>query len=273
MSKKFIDTEELIRSKNPGLLKKLPRFVLNYIKRTIHENDVNDFMEKNKDKQGVDFCTEVITSFNIEVELLGEANIPPSGGVIFACNHPLGGMDAMAIVYRLKHLRNDIKFIVNDVLLHLTNLKNIFVGVNKYGKNASSSLKTVEELFSSDHAIFIFPAGLVSRRKKGIIEDLEWKKTVVTQAVKNNKTIVPVYIDGKLSNFFYNLSRFRECIGIKSNIELFYLPDETFKQKNKKIRLIFGKPIPSDYFSSEKSDSEWAQELKNTVYALKSQIK
>lgn len=269
MKKKFIDTEELIRSKNPKLLKRLPRFILNYIKKTIHENDVNDFMQKNEHNLGADFCTSVIKTFNLNVEIIGEENIPKTGGAIFACNHPLGGMDAMAIVAGLRGIRDDIKFIVNDVLLNLTNLKGLFVGVNKFGKNAATSLKNVDQLFGTEQAIFVFPAGLVSRRKKGVIKDLEWKKTFISRAKKYNRMIVPVYVDGRLSDFFYRLSNFRSFLGIKTNIELFYLPDETFNQKNKKIQIIFGKPISAEQFSNEKTDFEWAQVVKSTVYDLK----
>lgn len=267
--KKFIDTEDIIRSKSPKLLKRLPNFLIRYIKQTIHEDDVNEFMAKHGHLEGEAFCSKVIESFNIDIEIVGEENIPRTGGVIFACNHPLGGMDAMAIVAGLKGIRKDIKFIVNDILLYLTNLKELFVGVNKYGKNAASALQIVDELFASENAVFIFPAGLVSRKKKGIIKDLEWKKTFITRAKKHNRTIVPVHIEGELSNFFYRLSNFRSFLGIQTNIELFYLSDETFKQKNKKIRITFGTPIPVEHFTNEKSDYEWAQEIKEKVYALK----
>lgn len=272
MSEKFIDTEALIQSKNPKLLKRLPRFILNYIKKTIHEDDINDFMQKNEHNHGEAFCTSVIRTFNLKVEIIGEENIPKTGGVIFASNHPLGGMDAMAIVAGLKGIRDDIKFIVNDILLNLTNLKGLFVGVNKFGKNAASSLKNIDALFGTDRAIFVFPAGLVSRKKKGAIRDLEWKKTFISRAKKYNKTVVPVYVDGKLSNFFYRLSNLRTFLGIKTNVELFYLPDETFKQKNKKIQIIFGKPICATQFSENKTDYEWAQEVKSKVYDLKKQL-
>lgn len=271
MHPKTIDTEELIRSKNPKLLKWMPRFLLRYIKRTIHEDDVNEFMANNKDNKNADFCESVIRTFNIELQISGLENVPKEGGVVFACNHPLGGMDAMAIVTALRGTRDDVKFIVNDILLYLTNLQGLFIGVNKFGKNANASLQAVDELFASDQAVFVFPAGLVSRKRKGKVEDLEWKKTFITRARKHQRNIVPVYVDGKLSNFFYRLANFRKFLGIQSNIELFYLSDELFSQKNKKIRIVFGKPIPVSYFSDNKSDYEWAQEVKSTVYALNKQ--
>lgn len=271
--KKFVDVEELILSKNPKLHRRMPRFILNYLKNTIHEQEINEFMIENESKFGVDFCDAVLNEFNISVEIIGQDNIPKQGGAIFVANHPLGGMDAISIVSALRGVRDDVKFIVNDLLLKINNLKGLFVGVNKHGKNAADSLKNVEELFASDNAIFIFPAGLVSRKINGKIRDLEWKKTFVTRAKKYEKPVIPVFVDGKLSYFFYLLSTWRKRLGIKANIEMFFLSNETFKQKNKKITLIFGKPIPSTHFDDSKTDQEWADEVKKIVYKVDDEMK
>ncbi|TAE66470.1 MAG: glycerol acyltransferase [Bacteroidetes bacterium] len=266
---KFIDIDAIFKAKNPKLYKWMPRFVISYLKKIAHQEECNNFMIKNKDKEGIDFCKQVINEFNIKVEVIGLENIPKEGGCIFASNHPLGGMDAMAVVAKISDIRPDIQFIVNDLLLYLTNLKNIFVGVNKVGKNAMESLRVVDELFASEKAVFLFPAGLVSRKQKGVIKDLEWKKTFVTRAKKYKRNVVPVYIDGKLSNFFYNLANFRKKIGMKANIEMMYLADEMFKQKNQTIKIIFGNPIPYTYFDKSKSDAEWAEIIKEQTYKLK----
>jgi len=271
--KKFIDVEELILSKNPKLHRRMPRFILNYLKNTVHEQEINEFMITHEDKYGVDFCDAVLDEFNIKVEIIGLDNIPKEGGAIFVANHPLGGMDALAIVSALRGVRDDIKFIVNDLLLKINNLKGLFVGVNKHGKNATDSLKSVEELFASDGAVFIFPAGLVSRKINGKIRDLEWKKTFVSRAKKYQKPVVPVFVDGKLSYFFYLLSTWRKRLGIKVNIEMLFLSNETFKQKNKKITLIFGEPIPSTHFDDSKTDQEWAEEVKKIVYKVDDNMK
>ncbi len=265
---KFIDIERLIGSKNPKLLKRLPRFLINYLKRILHQSEINQILEENEQVIGVDFCIDIIKRFNITVESHGLQNIPKEEGVIFVSNHPLGGMDAMAIVKEVALIRKDIMFIVNDLLMSLENLKGLFVGVDKHGTNAKESLQKVNELFESDKAVFLFPAGLVSRKKKGVVSDLEWKKTFVTRAKKSNKRIVPVFIDGELSNFFYRLSALREAIGIKSNIEMLYLADELFKQKNKVLPIYFGKPIYVSDFKESKSDKEIAAHIKNIAYNL-----
>ena len=268
MSDKTIDIDHLIESKNPKLKKWLPRFVLKYIKRTIHQDDVNQFLKDNKGVVGYYFCLAVINKFNIKVEVKGIENFPDKGGCIAVCNHPLGGLDAMALVAALNHKRSDIKFIVNDILLHLENLRGMFQGVNKHGRNSLDSLKQVDNLFATEQAIFLFPAGLVSRKINGKITDLEWKKTFVSRSIKYQKTVVPIHIEGNLSNFFYRLAKFRRFVGIKANIEMFYLVEEMYKQQNRTITITIGKPIEHTFFNTNISHAQWAEWVKQEVYKL-----
>lgn len=269
MNEKFIDIERIIASKNPRLLKTLPGFIMNYLKRTIHQDDINRILSENKDLKNIDFCHDIIKRFQIKVNLFGQEHIVKDQGAIFVVNHPLGGMDAMAIVHAMAEHRPDIKFIVNDILLNLKNLNGLFVGVNKHGVNSKNALQRVNDLFASDHAIFIFPAGLVSRKQKGKVKDLQWKKTFVTRARKFNKPIVPVHIEGQLTNFFYRLSNFRSALGIKANIEMLYLAQELFKQQKKTIDIVIGKPILPEELKQEENDQLWANKIKEKVYSLK----
>jgi putative hemolysin len=266
---KFVDVKKLIAQKNPGLLKWIPPFVINYIRKVIHEDDLNEFMWQNRNSNGYEFCDNCMVKFNITINLHGQENIPPtSESVIFAANHPLGGFDAVALISRLQHVRPDIKFIVNDFLLALYQLSDMFVGVNKVGKNAAESLQKVDEQFGSDSATFIFPAGLVSRRKKGIIEDVFWRKTFISKAKKYHKPVIPVYIEGRLTNRFYNLSNIREFFGIKFNIEMIFLVDELFKQQDNVMNITFGEAIPPETFDKTKSEKDWSQWVKKKVYSM-----
>ena len=268
MAEKFIDVEKVIGDKNPTLLRRLPRFVLSYLKKILHQDEVNRIIADNEGVTGVQFCHNVIKEFNITASIDGIENAPKTGGVTFASNHPLGGMDALAFIDQFSHYRSDIKFIANDILLNLEPMRDIFVGVNKHGSTAVPSLKNVDATLASDESVVIFPAGLVSRRKNGVVEDLQWKKTFVTRAKRHNVPIVPVYIDGSLSNFFYRLSNFRERLGIKANIEMLFLVNELFKQKNKTIQITFGKAILASELDDSKKDIEWAEEIKRRTYGL-----
>ncbi|OQA12076.1 MAG: 2-acyl-glycerophospho-ethanolamine acyltransferase [Bacteroidetes bacterium ADurb.Bin397] len=267
-NKKFIDIDAIFKAKNPGLYRILPRFIFSYLKRVAHQDDINDFIRRHGHRQEFDFVDAIVDEFGAHIEVAGTENIPKTGGCIFAANHPLGGLDAMALVQIVGRTRKDIRFIVNDILLQLKNLKGIFIGVNKHGKNTPDIYANLDDLYASGSGVLIFPAGLVSRKRNGKIRDLEWRKSFITKARKNELDVIPVFIKGKNSEFFYNLARFRERIGIKANIEMLYLADEMYRQKNQTITVIFGKPIPHQMFDKSRTDQEWAQLVKEHVYCI-----
>ncbi len=264
---KFIDIRKLIASKNPGLLKWLPGFALNYLKRILHQDEINQFMADHPDAHDADFCDEVMKFLNIEVEVQGMENLPETGKLVLAMNHPLGGMDAIALVSALRSKRTDLKYIVNDLLLNLNRMNGLFLGVDKHGKNSQSKREQIAELFSSDYLVCIFPAGLVSRRINGQVRDLEWKKTFVTLSKQYERTIVPMHINGSLSNFFYRLANLRTRLGIKANIEMLYLSNELFKLRNSKIKMTIGKPIQISELP-DVSDRDQAKYIKEKLYSL-----
>jgi putative hemolysin len=167
-----------------------------------------------------------------------------------------------------KHYDN-IKFPVNDLLTFLKNLNGIFLGINKHGAQGRAAILKLEEAYASDCQILYFPAGLCSRKIKGEIRDLTWQKSFITKAIQYERDVVPLHFSGKNSNFFYNLSNIRMRLGIKTNFEMLYLPDEMFRQKGKEISLIFGKPISWRSFDNSRSHAEWAEEVKKISYRLR----
>ncbi len=267
---KKIDVESALKSKNPKLHRMLPKFILNYIKKVTHEKDINNFLAVNGDLKDHQFVKAVVEHFNLNIAVNYPENIKPIGGVIVASNHPLGGLDALALMNVLRQKREDFKFIVNDILMQIKNLEGLFIGINKHGKNAVNTIMGIDDLYASEKMVLIFPAGLVSRKQSGKIKDLEWKKSFVTKAKKYKRDIIPVHIEASNTRKFYNLALWRKRFGIKANIEMFYLIDEMFKQKNKTITITFGKAIPYTVFDKRFSDLEWAQKVKDHVYALHS---
>ena len=263
----FIDVERVFSQKNPRLSALIPGFVYAYLKRILHQNQINNFISKSKHRHGLDFVDAVMEEFDPEVELIGLDNIPLSERIIIASNHPLGGLDGIALMQAVGKKRHDIRFPVNDILLYFDNLKPLFIPINKHGSNAEN-IRILNETFEGNDSICYFPFGLVSRKKNGHIYDLEWKKTFLTKAKRYKRTIVPTHIAGRNSNFFYNFSNIRKSLGIKANIEMLYLADEFFKQKNKKIVITFGTPISYDIFDKKRSDKEWATQLRNYIYQL-----
>lgn len=261
--------KEVFKSKNPALARWIPGFVYSWLNRIICIDDINDFIRKHGDRKGIDFADAIVEYLNLTFQTEGITNLPsPQGRYIFVSNHPLGGPDGIALISFLGKYYPDLKFPVNDILLNLKNLNNIFLPVNKHGGMSREAVKAIASAYTSDNQIIMFPAGLCSRKIKGKIEDLEWQKNFIVEAVKHQRDIVPIYISGQNSNFFYNLSNFRKRIGLKANIEMLWLPKEAFKKKNETLTLKIGKPISWQSFNKSKKPKEWAKEVREILYRL-----
>jgi 1-acyl-sn-glycerol-3-phosphate acyltransferase len=266
---KTVNLKKLIASKSPKLARFLPKFVYNWLNKLLHVDEINDFLYINRDHYGVDFATQTVKSFNLDLSVVGSEHITTDGRFLVAANHPLGGLDGIALISTVGQIRPDVLFPVNDVLFLLTNLHSVFVGINKYGGN-SANIKNLTDAFAGEKLILYFPAGLCSRRKKGgEISDLDWKSTVITQARKNQRDIIPTYIDALNSKRFYNWAYWRKKLGLKINIEQLFLVDEVYKFKGEPIKIIFGEPIPYSTFDKRFNDKKWAELLKEHVYDLK----
>lgn len=266
---KFIDIDKVFQDKNPGLKRFIPKFLINYLKRITHQEEINEFIAKHKDIYGIDYAEAIISNFQSSYEIKGQENIPAEGRYVFVANHPLGGLDGMVFVAAVGRYFKQLKFPVNDILMNLTNLRDIFLPINKHGGHSRDAAQAIEEAYASDHQLLMFPAGLVSRKgKHGTIKDLEWKPNFIKKAKFHKRQIIPVHISGQNTNRFYNLANWRKRLGIKANIEMLYLVDELYLQRNKTITITFGKPIDISAVQGGKATKEWAQKIKEEVYAL-----
>lgn len=267
-----IDVEQVLYSKNPSLKKAVPGFIIRYLKRIVHQDELNEFLRRSGHLKDAEFIKAGLEYFNIRYNVYGGENIPASGRYIFVSNHPLGGLDGLVFIYELSKYFKDLKFPVNDILMNIKNLSGIFLPINKHGAQGREAARMIEEAYASGSQMLYYPAGLCSRKKKGIIRDLQWHKSFISKSVQYKRDIVPAYFSGRNSNFFYNLSNIRNLLGIKANIEMLYLVDELFRQKGKEIDLIFGKAIPWQTFDQSRPASEWAEWVKGKSYELKSFI-
>ncbi|NMC37984.1 MAG: glycerol acyltransferase [Bacteroidales bacterium] len=267
-----IDVRQVLHDKNPGLTSKIPDFIIKYLQRIVHQDEINAFLVRYGHLQNEQFIEAGLKHFGITYNVFCRENIPDSGRNIFVSNHPLGGLDGLVFINELSRYFRDIKFPVNDILMNIHNLSGIFVPINKHGAQGRDAARMIEEAYASDSQILYFPAGLCSRKKKGIIRDLEWHKSFISKAIQHKRDIVPAYFSGRNSGFFYNLSNIRNFIGVKANIEMLYLADEMFKQKEKLINLVFGKKISWQQFDGSKTLPEWAEWVKGKTYELESVI-
>lgn len=238
-----IDVAKVLESKAPGLARKLPRFVIKYLKRIVHEDDLNHIIPTYFHLPPYEFIKGALGYMGVSYHATGLEKIDHNGRYLFASNHPFGGMDGMMLAELISTHLGDVRFISNDILMVVEPLRPIMIPVNKHGRQSREGADAFNAAFNSDIPMLTFPAGLCSRRIKGKITDLEWKSNFVKKAIASERDIIPVHCEGKLSNFFYNLSNIRKRLGVKANLEMLYLVDEMFKQKGKDFNITFGAPI------------------------------
>ncbi|MBR6490357.1 MAG: 1-acyl-sn-glycerol-3-phosphate acyltransferase [Muribaculaceae bacterium] len=268
-----IDVDSVIRQRLPRHYKYIPRFVIRWVERIIKQDGLNKILADMGDKKGVEAADIALDDLGITTNAVNSENIPSQGRFIFASNHPLGGLDGMALISLIGHRYNgEIKFIVNDLLMAVKPFDNIFMPVNKFGRQSRENALEIETQYKSDKQMITFPAGLCSRRLKGgKIGDLTWQKFVVSQAISSQRDIIPIFFDGRNSNFFYRLAKFREWIGIKFNIEMIFLPSEMFKAQGRTFNVYFGEPIKWQSLDARNAKQEAAR-IRELVYTLKNPI-
>ena len=263
-----VDVAEIIRAKSPKLAKKMPRFVVNLLRKLVHEKDVNEILAKANGATGIDFVNVGVECLELKRQVSGMENIPSGGRYIFVANHPLGGLESLVMMQTIDEKYNDFMFVVNDLLMALEPLRPVFIPINKVGKQSRANAEQLNELYASDKQVLYFPAGLCSRKIKGEIVDLPWQKNFIVKAVEYQRDIIPIYIGGRNSNFFYSLANWRKRLKIKFNIEMLFLVDEMFKQRGQTITLTIGKPIPYTTFDKTKTPTEWAEWVKKETYKM-----
>ena len=264
-----INVREILRSKAPKT--NVPNFLVRYLERIVHQNELNIFLEKNSTLYGIDFVEESMRFLGITIHSEGLEDLP-EGRYTFAGTHPLGGIDGMSTGLAVYHRfpNQGIKFLSNDLLTNLTNLSPLFIPVNKIGSQTQhrSLPERLNEAYQSDRQMVIFPAGICSRRINGKVTELNWNKSFIQKTIESKRDVVPVYFEGRNSNFFYNLASLRKFLGIKTNFEMLYLADEMFKQRGNTFHIYFGKPIPYTHFDNSRSTKDWADWVREQALQL-----
>lgn len=268
-----IDIDEILRSKAGPKAKRIPRFIVAWLKRRLHQDQVNDFLRIIGDKEGVPWLKGCLDFLDTKLEVKGLKNLPSDADgrrFTFVSNHPLGGQDGVALGYVLgTHYDGRIKYLVNDLLMFLPGLAPLCIPINKTGKQSRQFPAMVEAGFSGDDHILIFPAGLCSRRRHGVIRDLPWNKTFITKSVQHQRDVVPIYFSGRNSNKFYTIANICKMLGLKFNLAMLYLVDELFKNQHKTFEVHIGRPIPWQTFDRSRTATQWAAYVQDIVYQMK----
>lgn len=266
--KKHIDIEKVIEESNSNFLKKLPRFVIKWVRKIIRQEEINTILNKYSEDIGRDFLVKMIDEFNLKLEIEGIENLPDNCKCFFVANHPFGIIDGLVLTHTVSGKYGSLKAIANDAFMFVPQLRPFIAAVNVFEGSSKEYVKALEDTYKEEIAITHFPAGEVSRRYNGKVQDSEWQKSFITKAVSSKRDIVPFYFYGKNSFLFYFIFTLRQLFGIKINLELMLLPREMFKKRNKTIRVYIGKPISYQRFDDSLSPRKWAQKMRSHVYEM-----
>lgn len=271
VSEKTIDIEKVLKDKMGAKAKFVPGFLVRWLKRIVHQDEINAFLWENRDKTGVEWLEACVSYLDIKLEIEGKENLPAADDkrlYTLVSNHPLGGQDGVALGAIVgRHFEGRFRYLVNDLLMNLPGLAPLCIPINKTGSQSRNFPAMVRAGFESNNHMLMFPAGLCSRRHNGLIRDIPWSKTFISKSVEYQRDIIPIHFSGQNSNFFYRLANFSDRF-LPFNLAMIFLADEMYKNVHKSFQVKIGKPIPWQTFDKSKSPQEWAQFVREQVYSL-----
>lgn len=271
VSEKTIDIEKVLKDKMGAKAKFVPGFLVRWLKRIVHQDEINAFLWESRDKTGVEWLEACVRYLDIKLEIEGKENLPAADDkrlYTFVSNHPLGGQDGVTLGAVIgRHFDGRFRYLVNDLLMNLPGLAPLCIPINKTGSQSRNFPAMVKAGFESNNHMLMFPAGLCSRRHNGLIRDIPWSKTFISKSVEYQRDIIPIHFSGQNSNFFYRLANFSDRF-LPFNLAMVFLADEMYKNVHKSFQIKIGKPIPWQTFDKSKSPQEWAQFVREQVYSL-----
>ena len=269
---KTIDIEKILQSKMGKKARFVPAFAVRWLKRIVHEDEVNAFLWESRNLTGTEWLKACVRYLDMTLHIEGRENLPDKGDgklYTFVSNHPLGGEDGVALGAIIgEHYDGRFRYLVNDLLLNLPGLRPVSIGINKTGRQSRDFPRMVEAGFQSDNHMLMFPAGLNSRKKNGVIHDLPWKKTFISKSVEYHRDVVPIYFSGRNSERFYRIANWQKKLHLKVNIAMLFLVDEMYRNVHKTFTIKIGKPIPWQTFDKSRTPAQWAQWVEDKVYEL-----
>lgn len=272
VTERTIDIDRILKAKMGPKAKWVPGFMVAWLKRIVHQDEVNRYLWESRHLTGTEWLEECVRYLDMTLEVVGEENLPAKDDgrlYTFVSNHPLGGEDGVALGALIgRHYDSRFRYLVNDLLMNLPGLAPLCIPINKTGGQARNFPQMVEAGFTGDNHILMFPAGICSRRQNdGTIRDIAWKKTFITKSVQYQRDVVPIHFGGQNSDFFYRLANFSDK-HLKFNLAMLFLVDEMYKNTHKTFRVAFGKPIPWQTFDKTRTPAQWAEWVKGKVYEL-----
>jgi putative hemolysin len=265
----MFSVEQVIEKRFPGFTHRSPRLgktLLSVLRFICREREFRQFKETYPHAEGFDFVYQVLKYFDFGYRTRANEreHIPSSGRVVIIANHPIGSLDGLALLDMVGEIRPDVKAVANEMLYSLEPLRSLLLPVdNMTGRTRKEQLKAIHRHLDQDGAIIIFPAGEVSRVGPKGIKDGHWHSGFLRFAKQNHAPVLPVFIDGRNSIFFYGLSL------IVKPISTLWLIREMFKHARNEVDIHIGHLIyPEQFNALELNPAAITRVFKKQVYAL-----
>lgn len=263
-----ISIDDMMRRRWPRAAACMPRPVVRALERRLCIDRLNDYIVHHAGLPTAEFLHGFLDSLQVSYTVEGMGRLSSSGRYIIASNHPFGGLDGVILAATMIDRFGDVGVVVNDLLSEIRPLADIWIPVNTRGAQRSGNVVRFDEVMRSDKPVITFPAGLCSRRIDGRVRDTEWHPSFVKRAIMHGRDIVPVYVDGKLSNGFYRMASLRRRLGIGFNIEMLRLPSEMYAQQGQHIAIRIGKPLACRDIRLAESTHDVCRKVRAKVYEM-----
>ncbi len=219
--------------------------IIAFFKRLFHENEINDFLTTHANQDAFGFIEAILEHFNLDIVINKNelSRIPSYGKCVIIANHPLGALDALALLHVISDVRKDVKIVASNFLSAFENMNDVLIPIeNVRGKMERTSVEAIYDALKKEQAVIIFPSGEVSRARPGGIKDTRWRSGFLKIAEKTQAPVLPIYIEAKNSRSFYMISMMNKALATAT------IPHEMFKYQDKSIGFRIGKSIPYESY-------------------------
>jgi len=259
----------LIKSRGPWFLKNniLSKAIFNFLSKYLRIKEsiyVGDHIQSMSGSEAFIWLGETYTKM---CEIDGLDNIPKKGKCLIVSNHPMGPADAVALYHSVSKVREDAFFFANEIFVYLLGaFDNMMAPVvwDQETQLHTATKKTIERMrtfFSEERIGILFPSGRLSKFTLFGLKERAWQKTPLSIAERHECLLVPAYIVGRNSWFFYFASVINKQLRDVTQL------NELLNKKNKKIKIIIGKPVSRNQLYE--NDDDAIKQLKKLSDSLK----
>lgn len=203
------------------------------------------------------FADKLLSVLNVSLE--GEqqllAKVPKTGPVVFASNHPFGGLEGVILARILSKVRPDLKVLANVGLQIFSELQDYFIFTNPLSERDprnGPSLRTSMSHVKAGGALLLFPSGKVSykdRRQNRVVEH-PWNRLVAKLVQKSQAQLMPIWVEGKNSELFYRIE------SIYYPLRVLFLGRELLNKTDTTVKLQAGNSLPAAQLAAQKNGQE-----------------